>query len=223
MWHPDMPLEYRNAIVTGDARELAKAIPDESVDLIFTDPPYLREFIPLYGWLAQEAARILRPDGICAVMAGQSYLPDIYATMSRHLTYHWTFCLPTPTKNTMIFPRRVATIWKPILSFCKGTYKGGFWITDVMPAGSIDKRHHVWGQDVGSAFAFLSRVSGIVYDPFTGGGTVPAVCKMLGRNYIASEIDPDTAERARQRVLTTQEPLFVLSEEQTAMPLEALP
>ena len=37
-------------IITGDARELAKAIPDESVDLIFTDPVYDR--IDDYRWLA---------------------------------------------------------------------------------------------------------------------------------------------------------------------------
>lgn len=36
----DIPPEYLNQIVTGDARELAKRIPDESVDLIFTDPIY---------------------------------------------------------------------------------------------------------------------------------------------------------------------------------------
>jgi DNA modification methylase len=29
-------------IYTGDARELSRAIPDESVDLIFTDPVYDR-------------------------------------------------------------------------------------------------------------------------------------------------------------------------------------
>ena len=57
----------------------------------------------------------------------------------------------------------------------------------------------------------------VVYDPFTGGGTVPAVCKMLGRNYVASEIDPDTAERARQRVPLTQPPLFVLQPEQLTL------
>ncbi len=28
MWHPDMPLEYRNQIVTGDARESAHHIPE---------------------------------------------------------------------------------------------------------------------------------------------------------------------------------------------------
>ena len=42
-----------NEIITGDARELAKDIPDNSIDLIFTDPPYAKEYIPLYGWLSK--------------------------------------------------------------------------------------------------------------------------------------------------------------------------
>ena len=29
-----------DTIVTGDARELAAALPDESVDLVLTDPPF---------------------------------------------------------------------------------------------------------------------------------------------------------------------------------------
>ncbi|MHA1418630.1 MAG: hypothetical protein ACTSPO_06625, partial [Candidatus Heimdallarchaeaceae archaeon] len=30
----------RNKIILGDALEVLKKIPDESVDLVFTDPPY---------------------------------------------------------------------------------------------------------------------------------------------------------------------------------------
>jgi len=58
-----------------------------------------------------------------------------------------------------------------------------------------------------------------VVDPFTGGGTVPAVCKMLGRQYLAFEIDPATADTARERVRNTQPPLFTVLPEQTAMEL----
>jgi len=50
-----------NTIVTGDARQLAEAIPDESVDLVFTDPVYDR--IDDYRWLAETAARVLKVDG----------------------------------------------------------------------------------------------------------------------------------------------------------------
>lgn len=33
------PKSYLNQITTGDSRELIKAIPDSSIDLIFCDPP----------------------------------------------------------------------------------------------------------------------------------------------------------------------------------------
>lgn len=132
MWHPDVPEHYRNAIVDGDSRELAKALPDESVDVIFTDPPYPREFLPLYEWLAETAARVLKHGGLCLAMAGQSYLPDVYAMMGRHLTYHWTFLLETPGEKCTIWPRKVSPGWKPVLSFGKGAYAGPWWGIDVM-------------------------------------------------------------------------------------------
>lgn len=49
-------------LIYGDAIELAKShIPDGSVDLIFTDPPYPKEYHYCYEWLAYEAVRVLKP------------------------------------------------------------------------------------------------------------------------------------------------------------------
>ena len=42
---------------------------------------------------------------------------------------------------------------------------------------------------------------------------------MLGRHYVAFEIDPNVAERARERVANTQMPLFVPEPEQMEMAL----
>jgi hypothetical protein len=57
----------------------------------------------------------------------------------------------------------------------------------------------------------FSRPGALVWEPFAGGGTIPAVCKMHHRNYIAFEIDPATAVAARERVANTQpmHPAFV--------------
>lgn len=63
-------------IYTGDARELAREIPDESVDLIFTDPVYDR--IDDYKWLAETAARVLNATGHLLAWQGQPWLPDTY-------------------------------------------------------------------------------------------------------------------------------------------------
>ena len=86
-WHPDIPQEYRNQIVTGDARELAKRIPDESIDLIFTDPVYDR--IEDYEWLAETAARVLKPDRACLVWTATSHLPDVLAATIPPLEWAW--------------------------------------------------------------------------------------------------------------------------------------
>lgn len=67
---------------------------------------------------------------------------------------------------------------------------------------------------IGDAFC---PPAGVVLDPFTGGGTVPAVCKMLGRKYLAFEIMPEVAELARERVRNAQPPLFTLEPEQAIM------
>ena len=54
-----------NHIYTGDAKELTKDIPNESIDLIFTDPVY--QNLDDYEWLAQEAARLLKPNSTLLV------------------------------------------------------------------------------------------------------------------------------------------------------------
>jgi hypothetical protein len=50
-------------------------------------------------------------------------------------------------------------------------------------------------------------------------GTVPAVCKQLNRQYLAFEIDPVTADLARQRVANTQPPLPIIYPEQMEIAL----
>src|SRR5690242_14573517 len=87
-WHPDVPVEYRNAIMTGDARLLAERLPDESVDLIFTDTVYDR--IDDYRWLAETAARVLKPDSACLAFCGIGWLPEtLDALRAGGLHYRW--------------------------------------------------------------------------------------------------------------------------------------
>ena len=58
-----------------------------------------------------------------------------------------------------------------------------------------------------------------VVDFHAGSAPVAVSATILGRKYLAFEIDPDTAEMARQRVRETQPPLFVPEPEQMALNL----
>ena len=40
MWHPDIPLEYRNNLVVDDVLHFLRSIPDKSVPLFLFSPPY---------------------------------------------------------------------------------------------------------------------------------------------------------------------------------------
>ena len=66
-----------------------------------------------------------------------------------------------------------------------------------------DKEHHDWGQDeseVKYPIQRLTELGQLVVDPFCGGGQIPAACKGLGRRWLATEINRNTALVARKRL-----------------------
>jgi len=186
-----------------DFREAPVA--DESIDIIITDPPYPREFVPLYEELALFASRVLRPGGSCIVMIGQSYLPDIVAGMTKHLKYHWTCGYITPGgQSVQLWERKVNTFWKPLLWFTKGDYVGD-WVGDVCKSepNDNDKDHHHWGQSESGMDDIVERFTkrgSVVLDPFLGGGTTGVVCVVKQMTFVGIEIDKDVAEKATKRI-----------------------
>jgi len=197
-----------NEIYTGDARELSKAIPDESVDLIFTDPVY--QNIEDYEWLAQEAARALKPDSACLVWCSKPLAAPCQIAMENHLEYVYTLDYVVPAKPYRLRFYHLFLWTTPCLWMQKGHSIPEAWFPDTIISRKQANGDHKWNKNPEAFFQWMqifTQPGAIVYDPFTGGGTVPAVCKMLQRNYLAFEIDPDTADLARQRVAQTQPPL----------------
>lgn len=210
-----------NGIYTGDARELAKAIPDESVDLVFTDPPYPKQYAGVWPVL-RILGETLRNGRRLMTLCGHYQIPEVLAVIGISLTYDWIIANTAPGKTAAMFQKRVWATWKPCLVFRRGTldkyanFANDLFVSD-KTAFTHAKEFHRWGQGAPFFAYYIDRWSepgDIIVDPFTGGGTVPAVCKMLGRRYLAFEIDPDTAQLARDRVRDTQPPLFVPEPEQ---------
>lgn len=219
-------------IVTGDARELVEQIPDSSVDLIFTDPVYQQT--DDYRWLAEMALRVLKPKGAVLVWcskpklarsqlamenAGLEYVYTLdYTVMAKTYRMRWynLFCWTTPClwmqrDGSASRPRR----WMP------DTYTdtilldgeavelraaiGDTFISTGGPNGS-----YIWNKNLGVLKAWIDAFSApgaVVWDPFTGSGSVPIVCKLLGRHFYASEIRPDVATEARWRLDSTPLPM----------------
>jgi hypothetical protein len=176
-------------------------------DAVITDPPYPEEFLPLYEELAKHCAKAKVP--VVAAMAGQSYLPHIYAAMSKHLKYRWTLAYMTPGGQAVQqWQAKVNTFWKPVLLFGESSE----WFGDVATSkpNDNDKRFHGWGQSESGMADLVDRLTKpgqLVCDPFVGGGTTAVACIALGRRFVGCDIDGDHVSNATARALKAWEEL----------------
>jgi hypothetical protein len=69
----------------GDFRDVLADVPDNSIDLVLTDPPYAAEFLPLWSDLGAFASRVLKPTGLLLAMVGAMYLPEVTQRLGEHL------------------------------------------------------------------------------------------------------------------------------------------
>jgi hypothetical protein len=199
---------------TGDFRHLSDELEGGSVDLVLTDPPYPKEYLPLWSDLGRVAARVLKPGGFLVAYSGQLYLRDVMRMLDEYLAYYWLGAVHMPGANCRVWPRKLRQQAKPLLVYSNG--KPGFhrWWTDyiVSPNGHGDKNHHRWGQTVAPFRQLVEWFSGpgdLVLDPCLGGGTTAVACLQTGRDCVGYEIDPAVADVARDRLATAQLPLFV--------------
>jgi len=201
-------------IENGDFRQLSQSIADRSIDLILTDPPYPREYLPLWSDLADLAARVLRPGRFLIAYTGQMYLEDVMHALSARLRYYWLGTLHHIGAVGTQHARRMMNAAKPILYYTNGEAVKHAYCYDYLKSPQRDKRFHHWGQSLGPVRYLVetfTRPGDLVLDPFTGGGTTALACAQTGRRFLGYEIDPQTAERARARLADFQPLLFDVS------------
>lgn len=183
----------------GDFREVLADLAD--VDAIITDPPYPREYLPLLTDLAAWADKVLTPDGVLAVLFGQTYLPEVYRLLDGGRPYRWTACYLTSGPSYVSHQAKLHSNWKPVL-----VYGGGPRFGDVIRAEGADanaKSLHMWGQDYGAFHTIVERLTlpgQTVVDPFMGSGTTLAAAHALGRHAIGCDIDAAHVATARDRL-----------------------
>jgi hypothetical protein len=175
----------------GDFREVLADLAE--VDAIITDPPYPYEFVPLLADLATWADKVLAPDGVLAVLIGQSYLPQVYRLLDTGRPYRWTACYLTGGAGYVSHPRRVQSNWKPLI-----VYGGGPRFADVIRSEGTDagaKSNHKWGQDYGAFHTIVERLTTrgqTVADPFMGSGTT-----LLAAHALRMRPSPRNSDRSR--------------------------
>jgi len=200
----DISRQVADDIVHGDFRELCADLPDSSVDLIFTDPPYDRDSLPLYEAAAEQAARVLRPGGSLILYCGQYLIPDIIAAaIGQGMRYWWTIACAHEGKKARMTEYGIVVHWKPLLWFVKGTRGDKHTFIDDITGTGREKDGHEWQQAVGEAEYFIARLTppeGLVVDFFCGSGTTLLAADRLDRRWHSYELDAETRNVAIARI-----------------------
>ena len=172
-------------------------------DFIITDPPYPREYLPLYDVLGRRAREWLKPGGLLIAMCGQSYLNQIYATLDRHLVYYWTAAYLMPGQVTPLRQRQVNTSWKPLLIYgLDEQYKGKIF-GDVFISDSKEKDFHDWGQSLSGMTSIINQIclpGQSILDPFCGAGTTGIAAIKYGCSFDGIDLEEQNVNVSKARL-----------------------
>jgi site-specific DNA-methyltransferase (adenine-specific) len=211
-----------NEVIYGDCLEVMKEIPNQSVDLIITDPPYSSPTVSGFGRtlmrnvadlsiqefyfrsIKEQFERILKPDGRAFVFCDDRYYPVLFGVF-----YSWAH------KNLLIWDKGQIGLGQPfrhqhelIFYVNRQVYKHHqteaiTCFPTIMTYKHDADRMHPSQKPLALIERLVigfSRPGEVVFDPFTGSGTTLVAASNLGRNYIGVELNVEYVEVARKRL-----------------------
>ena len=207
------PEDFVNKILNGDCLEVMKDIPDNSIDCIFTDPPYGIDKKKIKGdadfSLFQksliECYRILKDKSFYLTFIGAGQFDKIF--IDNPFTYRWTAILYI--NNGMVRGNLGFSLYQPCMIFQKGDAKIKHRIADVMEISTSSKqcmkRFHPYEKYLPFVRKLIHATSNeedIILDPFCGGGNISIGTKQMNRKYMGIEISKERLKRTKVLPLT---------------------
>jgi hypothetical protein len=192
----------------GDCEQALSDVPDGSVDLIISDPPYDHEGvfdIRSYDKLGRLAARLLRDDGLLLAYLSNMFCVPALNDLVAHLDYLWTLALVYKGRQSSVRDRAVHSSWKPIVAWVqKGSGRTLGWVRDVVAKDAgPEKNFHPWQQGVDECRWMIEQFTkpgDLVCDPFFGSATTAVAAVRSGRRFVGCDVAPGYLATAQQRL-----------------------
>ena len=197
-----------NQVYLGAFEEWASQIDDESIDLVFTDPPYPKMYFSTYEALANLCPRMMKRGASLMTIAAHFSLENIMDVFRGKLKYRWVMCMNQFEGTHPRMAMGIEVMWKPMLWYVKDAYPTGRGflrdgIEIIGKDGQLKTHGHKWEQDISWAMYYIEKLTkpgDLVLDPFMGSGTVAEACIRLKRNWIGFEIDPVFFQGCKDRI-----------------------
>lgn len=216
-FNPGPNEDAERGIYIGDSYDLLRELPDDSIDMILTDPPYPEQYLWTYNVLGVEGERVLKPGGWLFAYGGTEFIPQVAAAFGEcGLSYYTMHVLKNSGGWPRLWNKKLLCGYKVIWSYTKGSPSIRRWMGNIT-SDEMDKRYHEWGQGVGfpmKVIAMLTEPGDTILDPLMGGGTTAVAAAELGRRYIGFEINSIHADTARKRVSASRLPLFIPTQDE---------
>jgi len=188
-------MNFINQIFTGDCEDILREFPDNSIDLIFTSPPYADQRENTYGGIAPDKyvewflpktsqfLRILKPTGTFIlnikerVVQGErhTYVIELILRM-RQQGWLWTEEFIWHKKNSYPgkWPNRFRDNWERLLQFNKGKKFNMYQEAVMVPVGD-------WAKE---RLANLSETDKLLDESKAGSGFGKKVANWIGRDKV---------------------------------------
>lgn len=205
----------KNQIIEGDAARVLADLPEGTIDLIVTDPPYLVNYRDRNGRSLQNddnpdgvlpvfepMSRAMKADSYAVCFAGWSALP-LFAAAWEEVGLKivsqivWAKTYASRTGYTQYKHETAYVLAKgnpakpihPVPSVMDWVYSG-------------NKRHPTEKavEVIAPLVRCFSKPGDLVCDPFSGSGSTSVAAALNGRDYLGIDIDPKHCETARIRL-----------------------
>lgn len=197
-------------LINGDCLEEMKKIPDKSIDLVLTDPPYgVNLGYSTYNDTEENWFKLMA--GVIPEMKRIAEMVIMPSCQIKRL--HWIYTNFPPDwlmcwyKGSTGCSAHIGfNDWEPHLVYGK---RKKVWMHDYFKAPNNEKMGN-YGHPCPKPIEWAKHLiekskSQTVLDCFMGSGTTGVACKELGRNFIGIEIDKNYFEIAKKRIEKTQE------------------
>ncbi len=208
-------------IKQGDCLELMKHIPDGSVDMVLTDPPYGMNFVSNYR--KEKYKPIKNDNSLCWV---NDFADELYRVLKTN-TAVYCFCSWHNIDVFKIaferkFKLKNIIVWKKnntSMGDLKGSYapkyecviyahKGrrllnGFRYPDVLEAKRTGNKYHPTEKPTDLLEIFITEstdIGDVVCDPFMGSGSTCVAAVNTNRHYIGFELEQKYFDIAQMRI-----------------------